>query len=188
MTQPIAGQLPYVPARLVEGTRSLSAIRFLVVHDTQSPDHGGVDDATAVAHYFQSAGAGGSANVVFDDEGGVRCVWDREIPAAAPPCNTDGLHSEFCGFTTWTTDEWLAHRLSLERGAYHFAEWSKITGVPLEFLAAADLAKPGATGVTTHAEISAAFHETDHTDPGPNFPMTFFLNVAKAYKALLVLG
>jgi hypothetical protein len=48
-------------------------------------------------------------------------------------------------------------------------------GLPAVFVDAAGL-KSQTQGITTHRELSAAFPtETDHTDPGPNFPMDAFL-------------
>jgi hypothetical protein len=34
----------------------------------------------------------------------------------------------------------------------------------------------GARGITMHRDVSAAFHKSTHTDPGPNFPIVEFVN------------
>lgn len=38
----------------------------------------------------------------------------------------------------------------------------------------------GMRGITTHAEVSKAFGQTDHTDPGPHFPMELFCALVAA--------
>ena len=52
-------------------------------------------------------------------------------------------------------------------------------GIPLRRLRAADLVA-GKRGVTGHADISAAFRKSDHCDPGPDFPWTRFLRLARS--------
>ena len=46
-------------------------------------------------------------------------------------------------------------------------------------LRAADLVA-GKRGITGHADVSAAFRKSDHWDPGPDFPWTRFLRLARS--------
>jgi N-acetyl-anhydromuramyl-L-alanine amidase AmpD len=44
----------------------------------------------------------------------------------------------------------------------------------------AEQLRNGYRGITTHAEISLAWHESDHDDPGPHFPMDEFIAAVRA--------
>lgn len=46
--------------------------------------------------------------------------------------------------------------------------------LPAEFLSPADL-RAGKRGVTTHRNVSLAFGQSSHTDPGPNFPVDWYM-------------
>jgi hypothetical protein len=62
----------------------------------------------------------------------------------------------------------------LERTAYKTALHCKKFGIPPYFLWADDL-KAGKFGVTTHAQITRAFHLGTHTDPGFGWPRLYFM-------------
>ena len=66
----------------------------------------------------------------------------------------------------------------VERAARLTADVCARYGIPLRRLRAADLVA-GKRGVTGHADVSAAFHKSDHWDPGPDFPWTRFLRLAR---------
>jgi hypothetical protein len=52
-------------------------------------------------------------------------------------------------------------------------------GIPLVLLTATDL-RAHRLGVTTHAEVSRAFpKETNHTDPGSDFPLVDLISAAR---------
>ena len=38
----------------------------------------------------------------------------------------------------------------------------------------------GDSGITTHVVVTNAFHKSDHTDPGPNFPIDDYIAQAAA--------
>jgi hypothetical protein len=40
----------------------------------------------------------------------------------------------------------------------------------------ADDVRAGRRGITGHAEVSAAYRQSDHWDPGPGFPVESFLD------------
>lgn len=87
---------------------------------------------------------------------------------------------ELCGFAKQTTAEWL-DALSLPTlciAARHVAKRCAIHGIEPTFVDYVGLRK-GARGVTTHKEISLAWGESDHTDPGPHFPMPEFLRAVQ---------
>jgi hypothetical protein len=158
------------------GKRPLSAVKLLVLHSTE----GGT--AAGVARMFSGKGAEGSAHLVIDDKACYRCLRNDEIPWAAPSANTQGFHIEQCGYAKWSAAEWEKHLPMLHRVAYKLALHSKAFKIPLVYLDAARL-KAGKKGVTTHAQVSLAWPNSqgNHHDPGTGYPMALVLSLAKHY-------
>jgi hypothetical protein len=140
--------------------------------------------------------SGGSANLVVDDGRCFKTLLDHVIPWGAPPLNTLGFHIEQAGMAAWTRREWLKHRKTVERAAYKAAlrcKWYRIPPVELDVdglrrdfgqeFQGTHQPGPLNGGVVTHATISAAYHETDHTDPGEGYPMDVFLDYLKGFLA-----
>lgn len=177
----------YIPASIHGGKRSLSSLRWIVIHTTDADT-----SALSTGNYFAEAPhpvelpsgktvtqPGGSTQVVVGEDGCVRSVPDDVIPAGARPLNDTGLHIEFVGLASWSRDKWLKERRkTLEIGRRIIRDWSRQYGVPRLFHNA-DMLKTAVhndgRGVTTHAAATLAFHESDHMDPGPGFPLDFVL-------------
>lgn len=152
--------------------------RLIVIHCTVSPEMGtGAED---VARYFANLPATNkaSAHKVCDNDSVITCVADEDTAFAAAGANSDGLHLEFVGQPTQTRDEWLdAYSTNeLAIGQTVVQEWSAKYDIPLRWLTVAEVADGVTKGVTTHADVSAAFPKvsTGHWDPGPNFPRDVF--------------
>lgn len=80
--------------------------------------------------------------------------------------NRIGLHLCLEGYAVWTRAQWLTKGADgLEGLAHDLADWNRTHALPLVRLIPAQV-KAGVRGVCTHADISAAFRESDHTDPG----------------------
>lgn len=172
----------HYPARLCEGVRDSGAVRLIALHSTESPCEPGA--AAAVAGYFQSDEAGGSAHRVVDDDGCERCLGDLQIAEAAPGANTQGFHIEQCGYAAWSHNEWVSHLPMLHRVAYHVATAAGRFDVPLRFVGHRDLAA-GRSGVTTHAAITkwqnSIGQPGTHTDPGEHYPLSLVISLARHY-------
>ncbi len=149
--------------------------RLLAVHTFEGQDL----DARAMANYQLNPSAGGSYHLVIDRAGVTARENDDEfIPwAAMPTGNRAGFHFSLAGRAAMTRDEWLARPKQLAKLAEILAAYSREYGIPLVRLTAAEV-RAGKSGVCGHAEISGAFHESDHTDPGVNFPYDHVLNLA----------
>ncbi len=160
------------------GKRDTSTLRWIVVHDTEG------DTARGAASWFSqttpiSEGGPGSTQIVVGEDGCYRTLSDDVVPyGAGGHANAIGLHVELAGHSSLTRDQWLARSATLRRAAAWLATWSSAYGIPLTFVDAAGLLR-GESGVTTHAEVSKAFpSDTNHTDPGKNFPMDALLDLA----------
>jgi hypothetical protein len=163
----------FYPAYRNSGTRSLSEIKWVVLHSTE----GGT--AASIARYFFSPSAGGSTHLVVDDKECQRCLPNQAVPWGASGANTAGFHIEQCGFAKWSTVIWKSHLNTLKRAAYKTAFHCKRFGIPLVFLKADDL-KAGRRGITTHVECSKAFGGS-HWDPGPGWPRPLFMFYVRKY-------
>lgn len=156
------------------GPRKKSDIKYVVLHSTEG------STAQGAAAWFSNERSGGSANLVVDDKECYRTVDDLVIPWAAPPLNTNGYHIEQAGYSKWTKAKWLLHINTIRRAAYKTATRCHEYNIPVQWLSVEDL-KAGKKGITSHANVSAAFHLSDHTDPGPNYPVTVFISLTKLY-------
>jgi hypothetical protein len=160
------------------GTRPASAIRYIVLHSTESA----ADSAKEIAQYFTTAGAGGSAHLVIDTTSCYRCLDDNEIPWGAPPLNTNGYHIEHCGYASWSAAEWAKVKTTtLARSAYKAALRCKAHHIPARVLTDKQLEAGSMTGIVTHAQVSRVFHRSDHTDPGSGFPLAWYVNRVGLY-------
>jgi hypothetical protein len=154
-------------ARHYSDTRSLAAIKWIVMHSTEG------DTALGAAAWFANPKSGGSAHLCIDNDHCFRTLRDDQIPWGAPGANTNGFHIEQAGYARWTTLWRSAHRALLERAAYKTAFHCKKFGIPPYFVKAAAL-KAGKAGITTHAECTKAFGGS-HTDPGAGWPRLYFM-------------
>ncbi len=175
LLDPLEISTRFQPARLIGGARKPEALKYIVLHSTESTGTG-----AAVASYFQSPSSGGSSQVVVGEDGAFQCVPDLRQPAGAPGANSDGLHIEVVGLAKWTREEWFQRApKALRRCAEVLGKWSREYKIPLVFLSAADLKAGDRRGVTTHYEVSQAFKKSDHWDPGTGFPLDYVLEMAR---------
>ena len=183
------------PAYHHSGERRQAAIRYIVLHSTEG------DTALGAAEYLMTPAAGGSANIVVDDTVCYRLLNDTVIPWGAPPLNTNGFHIEQAGYAAWTRAEWFAHTPTIVRAAYKAAVRCRLYKIPARVLDAGALESdfgelpadnaggvptlPGPMhgGIVTHATVTAAYHQSDHTDPGSAYPIDVFMQHLERFLA-----
>lgn len=170
--------LPYVRARYFNATNGRK-IDLIVIHDMEAPETN--DRAEVVARWFAgSTSPQASAHYCVDDDSIVQCVLDKDIAWHAPGANSNGIGIEHAGYAAQRTDQWA--------DAYSSAELdlsAKLTRmlcekyqIPVEYVDVAGL-KAGRRGITTHLNVSLAFKKSDHSDPGPNFPMAHYIELVR---------
>lgn len=164
-------------------------IKRIVIHCTVSAcKPGGARD---IAAYFRSAASGGSAHYVVDPKETVQVVYDGVIAWHAPP-NGNSLGIELCdpmtdfkgGAGRWTD---AAHQEMLLRAAKLVAQLCLAYNVPSRKLSVASL-KLGRAGVCGHIDVSNAFRQSSHWDPGPNFPWKAFMKEVRKQKRAIKRG
>ncbi len=175
---------PYLgPANKSSGKGNKPPVNRIVIHSTVSPCKRG--GARAIAAYFRSKAAGGSCHYVVDPGEVVQVVYDGVIAWHAPP-NKNSIGIEMCDYPHGSSKaRWkdAAHKEMLERVAKLTAELCLAYNVPRKFLKPADL-KAGKRGITTHNNVSLAFRQSSHWDPGAWPRVRFMRKVRKYVKGL----
>lgn len=139
--------------------------------------------AASTARYFQLATSGGSAHYIVDIAGEQHCVADNTTAWHAPP-NIHSLGIEICAESTYTREQWLSPAVwpAVLLAAARTADLCARYNIPLAYVGPAALIA-GARGICGHVDVSNAWHQTDHTDPGPGFPWPEFLTAVVAASA-----
>jgi len=164
---------PYLgpPAHTSGGSNK--PVNRVVIHCTVSPcKRGGARD---IAAYFRSPNAGGSAHYVVDPGEVVQACYDGVIAWHAPP-NPNSIGVELCDPMTGSGARWndRDHKAMLALAAKLVAQLCLAYDVPIRRLDVADL-KAGRHGICGHADVSDAWHQSSHWDPGPAFPWEMFM-------------
>jgi hypothetical protein len=160
-------------------------VKWVVIHSAEASDDVGEDTtAEGVARYFSREDVQASTQLAVDRDSCVRMLPDLVIPWGAAGANAAGLHVELCGRAGWTQAEWMQRRELLERAAYKVARWCYHYNIPVRWVAPRGL-KLGRRGLTTHADVNAAFKRGTHWDPGPGFPKVAFLAMVARSLALI---
>lgn len=173
--------IPFVPTKSFRATPPgvTRKIDVLVIHDAEYPERPtGAED---IAAYFKNPTVPSSAHYSVDNDSIAQSVKDNDVAWAAPPMNDNGIHVEFIGYAKQTGAEWrdAYSEAELQLAAKLFKALALKHNVPIEFVDAEGL-KAGKRGITTHEQISKAFHKSDHGDPGPNFPLDYFMGLVRA--------
>jgi N-acetyl-anhydromuramyl-L-alanine amidase AmpD len=167
--------IPFVPAR--NYTRAArQAVDVLVLHSMESGEKPGT--ALRVAEWFAGETAPrASAHYCVDDTQVIRCVRDHDIAWCAPGANANGIHIELAGRAAQTSEQWADgfSMAVLERAIRLSAALCRKWEIPPLLLTPLAL-KHGQHGITTHHSVTLAFRKSTHTDPGPNFPLMWFVD------------
>jgi N-acetylmuramoyl-L-alanine amidase CwlA len=151
----------FVAARHVGGSQTP---RLIVLHSTVSPcKPGGAD---AIARFFRIGQAVTSAHYVVDPTKVIQMVGDHTI-AFHCGYNNDSIGIELCDMPSQDKTRWddQPHRDMEARAADLVARLCLAYNIPVRYVNAADL-RAGKKGITTHAQMSEAFHKSTHWDPG----------------------
>lgn len=154
-------------------------ITRIVMHGTVSPCRTG--QARATAEMFATTKRDASTQYVVDPGEVVQCVKDTVVAYGAPP-NKGAIHIEQCDpqagkVTRWQDDN---HQAMLHRAAALTAVLCHKYSIPIRKIDATDL-KRGKKGICGHSDVSAAWHQTTHTDPGVGYPWEQFIKLVTFY-------
>lgn len=166
-------------------------IKRIVIHSTVSPCvPGGAED---IAAYFRSDAARGSAHYVVDPENTVQAAYDSVICWHAPP-NAGSIGIEMCDYPGAVPDiprntaKWRTlhkswrwrkenQRKMLRRTAKLTAQLCLAYDIPIRWIGVYQLKLSG-RGITSHNNVSKAFAQSSHWDPGW-WPRAWFMRMVK---------
>lgn len=122
-----------------------------------------------------------SAHYCIDDDSVYQCVRSEHVAWAAPGANHNGIQIEHAGFARQTLEQWQDQystrmlELSAQVAALECKQWD----IPIKYVEAIK----GARGITTHRSVSrnVGRGRTDHGDPGPSFPMGWYIERVRHY-------
>lgn len=164
-----------------QSKRSL-AISLIVLHDTESHDIPGTTDLAGIGSWFDNPAAQASAHICVDGQGFTgRYVPDSEKAWHVGNFNSASLGIEQVGQASMSKGTWLKRINQQRTVAKWIAYWSKTYNIPIQraTLVSGVVRKPG---IATHADCSQHGAGTDHTDPGPNYPVGTVLGLARFYR------
>lgn len=168
-------------------------IRRIVIHDMEAPEKGST--AEAIANYFATITdttrdgkpVKKSAHFCIDNDSVVQCVRLEDVANAAPGANSDGIQLELAGYGNQNRASWLDdYSRAVIDNAARVAAWCCLEcDIPPVRLQTAELLDKSKKGIVSHAQVSAAFKLSDHTDPGPDFPWDLFFERLRFHVAAL---
>src|SRR5690554_179240 len=163
------------PPRSYQRTRTPK--KWIVIHCTQN-----TASAANEASYAKRRTDSVSSHYYVDDREIVQSL-DTDYVAHHVGSSTGNLHGisyEITGLIQWSRSRWLssvAWDLLARQIRIDCAEH----GITPRLLTVAQI-RAGQTGIITHNQARLAWGGTDHTDPGPNFPMDHLLSLVAGKK------
>lgn len=157
-----------------------TSIDNIVFHTMEAPEMG--ETAEGTANYFHNTDVEASAHACFDSNSVVDCVRDQDIAWHAPGLNDRSLGYEHAGYARQTPEEWSDPytEAMLRISAQRVAAKCKQYRLPIAYVDAAGLLRRD-KGITTHNDVTIAYRQGDHWDPGPNWPVNHYLDLVRHY-------
>lgn len=168
--------VPFIQASK-HGPASNLPVTRIVIHGTVSPCRDG--QARATAAYFQAVKRSASAHYVVDPGEVVQCVSEATVAYHAPP-NAHSIGIELCDPQTGSGARWAdaAHEAMLVRAAALVRTLCAKHNIPVAHIGPSQLVA-GGRGICGHVDVTNAWHQTTHVDPGPDFPWDHFLSLVR---------
>ena len=178
---PFAIWIPAHSERFRVADRDLASIQAIAIHTIE----GGTGDHVAepLARSWQKADPNPKRNVasnyIADESTTVQCIREKDISfSAGHEGNVRTISIEAARHAADSRERWL-EGTTLDRLANQCACIAFRGGPPLVKRSASEF-RDGERGLVGHKDISDAFHESDHWDPGPNFPWDVLIERATA--------
>lgn len=183
-------EIPFIEARHYTRGRLRPSTQAITLHCTDGSE--GYTSAEACAHMFQvgwdDPKQWRSANEAIDTNSIVQCVPELR---RAYHCGHDGNDRtygiELCGRASQTHEQWLDEKSlpMLNLAAARVAERCKRFALPVLYVDYLGL-RAGKRGITTHDDVSRAWKQSTHHDPGPGFPLDDFIEAVRIAHAKLI--
>lgn len=192
LTEPSAIKLVQA-VNYTPGKRAKNDLRWIVLHamdggeDTNRAENCAAWMAGKLLPKFPPPRA--SAHYAIDADSVIQMVRDQDIAWHAPGANRYGIGIEHAGKANQTDIQWRDQFgiSMLNISASLVARLCTKYAIPAHFLNAEELTR-GHWGITTHLEVNKAFKGSTHTDPGPNFPLDWYIGQVKSAQLRLAIG
>lgn len=187
MTAVFVSRLTHTIVEATNWSRDVGPQRktLIVLHSMECGEKG--DSAESVGRYFQrqktTDKVRSSCQFGVDCNSIVRYVPVERIAWHAPGVNARAIGVEHAGFARQTAAQWLDDygKNMLTLSARLVAELCEHFQIPCEFVDAEDI-RAGLAGITTHAQVTLAYPDKgSHTDPGPGFPLRWYLDQVRKH-------
>lgn len=161
-----------------------SPVLAVAVHSTESTDiHGSVRDLLAIRNEFDTSSSQASSHIGIDGDANTE-LWVHSDKKAWTILNANPFtcNIEFIARAAQSSHDW--EEAQIKQGARWAAYWGLKYNLPAQRGVVRNLNGQCVCtkkGVITHLQVTQAGFGT-HTDPGPNFPMTEFLQYMRYYK------
>lgn len=173
-------ELQFVQAKGYTPGRADGPPLWIVIHDMEASETPTRAETTAVYFADPPDGRNVSSHYCADADSIVQCVrlGDVAWTVGNRPGNYRGINWELSGFAAQTRAQWLdAFGLAMfVRVAPYMRADAARYGIPLQRRTVAEL-QAFRPGITSHNDLRLAFGGTTHTDPGPNFPWDYLMNL-----------
>jgi N-acetyl-anhydromuramyl-L-alanine amidase AmpD len=171
-------------------TAGRTVVKHIVIHcmeNAEKPSKA-VDCAKWMAGLSATPAPETSAHYFFDSEHVAQGVREEDVAWHTPKVNRTGLGFEHAGRSRQSRAEWLDEfgTAMLKLSAKKAAECSLRWHIPLVVLGPTEL-RGGMPGFLTHVTASKAYpHVGAHWDPGPFFPMDWYMAEVQSALATLL--
>ena len=172
--------MEYIQAKNYHAGR-LNNIDLIVIHSMEVAEYPNVAKNVALS-WHSAASPMASAHFCIDSNNIIQCVKLEDTAYHAPGVNSIGIGIEHAGYAAQTGAQWHDDYSTkmLELSAGLVAKLCIKYNIPVVFIDSVGLINKQ-RGITTHVAVTNAFHKSDHTDPGKNFPMDEYLDKVNAY-------
>jgi hypothetical protein len=159
------------PPRWYGNTRTSKV--YIAIHSTENSA-----SAEAEADYAKRRADSTSSHYYIDQNSIVQSLDTdlRAFHAGSRPGNDRAIAYELTGRAAWSRSQWLGAVAWPLLVAQIRADCAAHNIVPRD-LSVAQIQAGSLTGIITHNEMRLAWGGTDHTDPGPNFPMDHLIGL-----------
>lgn len=159
--------LPHDRAGGDGGVRSIT--QMVVIHATDN-----TASAAAEASYAETRPDGTSAHFYSDETQTIQALdTDHIAYGCFPTGNSRSVQFELCGLSNQITDQ------TMREVAPIVARVCLEYGLPIRKVSSTDLVN-GVKGICGHIDVTYAWGEGDHTDPGTSFPWDQFISYVQA--------